>query len=118
MDKVLWAVWMEKGTYDPFYFLQGIQLFERKRIIFADLKLVKQNPANISCYKFVTVSSMFVVITWQLHLKQHVIPILVLMAEYAKKLELTRILTVSVLTLALRDAFVTVRLAQFMSIYV
>ena len=54
---------MEKGTYDPFYFLQRIQLFERRRIIFADLKLVKQNPANISCYKFVTVSSMFVVIT-------------------------------------------------------
>lgn len=42
----------------------------------------------------------------QLHLKQHVIPILVLMGEYAKKLESTRTLTASVLTLALRDVFV------------
>ena len=40
------------------------------------------------------------------------------MGEYAKKLESTRTLTASVLTLALRDAFVMVRLAKFMSIYV
>jgi len=94
----------KKVLTSPFTSYNGFKTYKKR--------VVKQNPANISCYKFVTVSSMFVlVITWQLHLKQHVIPILVLMGEYAKKLELTRTLTASVLTLALRDASVTVRLA-------